>query len=265
MSASERTRKPAVAGTFYPADAEELAAAVDAALAAAVSLDEPAPKALIAPHAGYVYSGPIAGSAYARLAPFRSAIERVVILGPAHRVPVAGLAVSGADGFATPLGVIEVDTQARRRVLTLAQVRVDDDAHASEHSLEVHLPFLQRLLDCFRILPLVVGHAAPAIVADVLDLVWGGAETLIVASSDLSHYHDYATATARDQRTAAAIAALETEKIGPEDACGAYPVKGLLEAARRHGLVVRVLDLRNSGDTAGARSEVVGYGAFALS
>jgi len=263
VRAAARVRPPAVAGAFYPDDPAELAAAVDRALPAAPE-GEPAPKALIVPHAGYIYSGPIAGTAYARLVPLRDVIRRVVLLGPAHRVAVEGLAVSGAGAFATPLGTVEVDGEARRLVLTLPQVRVDDDAHAREHSLEVHLPFLQRVLARFRILPLVAGHAAPAAVSDVLDLVWGGPETLIVVSSDLSHYHDYETATARDRRTAQAIVAGALEKIGPEDACGAYPVKGLLEAARRHRLTVRLLDLRNSGDTAGPRDEVVGYGAFAL-
>jgi AmmeMemoRadiSam system protein B len=265
-----RVRPPAVAGTFYPGDSAELAAAVDRTLPALPvgsppgADAEPAPKALIVPHAGYVYSGSIAGTAYARLAPLRDVIHRVVLLGPAHRVPVSGLAVSGAGAFATPLGVVEVDDEARRLVLTLPQVRVDDAAHAREHSLEVHLPFLQRVLARFRILPLLVGHAVPDAVSDVLDLVWGGPETLIVVSSDLSHYHDYTTATVRDGRTAQAIVERALEKIEPEDACGVYPVKGLLEAARRHGLTVRLLDLRNSGDTAGPRDEVVGYGAFAL-
>ena len=263
MRAAVRVRPPAVAGAFYPGDPAELAAAVDRALPA-VPEGEPAPKALIVPHAGYVYSGAIAGAAYARVVPLRDVIRRVVLLGPAHRMPVNGLAVSSAGAFATPLGVVEVDDAARRLVLTLPQVRIDDAAHAREHSLEVHLPFLQRVLARFRILPLVVGHATPAVVSGVLDLVWGGPETLIVVSSDLSHYNDYDTATARDRRTAQAIVACAPERISPEDACGAYPVKGLLDAARRHGLTVRLLDLRNSGDTAGPRDEVVGYGAFAL-
>jgi hypothetical protein len=263
MAAGARVRRAAVAGTFYPDDPQALAAVVDRLLPPAPA-DEPAPKALIVPHAGYVYSGPVAGVAYARLRPLRGAIRCVVLLGPAHFVPVDGLAVSGADAFATPLGAVPVDDEARRRVLALPQVTVDDAAHAREHSLEVHLPFLQRLLAEFRILPLVVGVAEPAEVAEVLDRVWGGAETLVVASSDLSHYHAHETAAALDRRTAEAIVARAPERVGPEDACGAFPVRGLLWAARRRELDVRLLDLRSSGDTAGPRDEVVGYGAFSL-
>jgi hypothetical protein len=259
-----RIRPAAVAGRFYPGAPDELAAFIDRALPSAPP-DAPAPKALIVPHAGYPYSGPVAATAYARLRPLRETVHRVVLLGPAHFAPVRGLAVSGADAFATPLGTVEVDDALRRRVLALPQVEVDDAAHAREHSLEVQLPFLQRLLARFAILPLVVGHPTTAEVAEVLDLVWGGAETLVVVSSDLSHYHDHATATALDRRTAAAIVARAVESIGPDDACGAAPVRGMLEAARRRGLDVEMLDLRNSGDTAGPRHEVVGYGAFVLS
>ena len=172
--------------------------------------------------------------------------------------------MSGADAFATPLGTVEVDAGARRRVLALPHVTVDDAAHAAEHSLEVQLPFLQRVLCDFRIVPLVVGDADPAAIADVLDAVWGGPETAVVVSSDLSHYHDHTTATVRDRRTAAAIVVRAFERIGDDDACGARPVRGLLAAARRHALTVRLLDLRTSGDTAGPRHRVVGYGAFAL-
>jgi hypothetical protein len=256
-------RPPAVAGLFYPDDPVELAATIDRLLPEA-PVAEPPPKALIAPHAGYVYSGPVAALAYARLRPIRDRIERVVLLGPAHRVPLDGLAVTSAEAFATPLGLAEVDDDACRRVLALGPVRVDDAAHAEEHSLEVHLPFLQRLLARFRILPLVVGEAAPGAVADVLDLVWDGPETVIVVSSDLSHYHDYAAAAARDRRTAAAIVARAVDGVADHDACGARPVRGLLEAARRHDLAVHLVDLRSSGDTAGPRDRVVGYGAFVL-
>jgi hypothetical protein len=259
-----RIRPAAVAGLFYPADPGELGAVVDRVLDVTVPDDEALPKAVVVPHAGYVYSGPTAGVAYARLARLRGRVTRVVLLGPAHRAWVEGLAVSDADAFATPLGIIAVDDALRRRVLAHPAVRVDDRAHAAEHSLEVQLPFLVRTLGSFTLLPLAVGDARPAEVASVLDLVWGGSETLVVVSSDLSHYHDYATARARDARTAAAIVAGDDEAVSDDDACGARPIRGLLHAARRHGLSVRLLDLRSSGDTAGDRERVVGYGAFAL-
>lgn len=260
---SAQVRPPAVAGSFYPDDPAELAAAVDRVLGATPS-GEPAPKALIVPHAGYIYSGPIAGTGYARLRPLRDVVLRVVLLGPSHRVPVDGLAISGADAFLTPLGPVPVDDVARRAALAFPQVCIDDAAHAAEHSLEVHLPFLQRVLAHFVLVPLAVGEAAPSEVAEVLECLWGGPETLVVASTDLSHYHDYATAAALDRRTADAIVAGAVERIGDRDACGARPVRGLLEVARRRGLGVRLLDLRSSGDTAGPRDEVVGYGAFAV-
>ncbi len=259
-----RVRPPAVAGTFYPDDADVLAAEVDRFVRDA-SYDGAPPKAIIVPHAGYVYSGPIAGSGYAAVAPLRGAVSRVVLLGPAHRVPFAGLAVPSVDAFVTPLGPVEIDTLARDAALACEGVVVDDVPHAGEHSLEVHLPFLQRELGTtFRVLPLVVGQASPAIVAGVLDALWGGDETLIVVSTDLSHYERYESARAHDARTVAAILAGDVDAIGPYDACGAYPVRGVLAAARRHALDVRLLDARNSGDTAGSRDRVVGYGAFAL-
>jgi len=254
-----------VAGLFYPDDADELTATVARALDVAVPDAEPPPKAMIVPHAGYVYSGPTAGVAYARLGRLRDRIAHVVLLGPAHRVWVDGIAVSGADAFVTPLGLVSIDDALRRRVLAHPAVVTDDRAHAREHSLEVQLPFLQRTLDRFTLLPLAVGDARPEDVAAVLDLVWGGPETLVLVSSDLSHYHDYATARAQDDRTAAAIVARTPDAVSDDDACGARPIRGLLLAAQRHGLGVRLLDLRSSGDTAGDRDRVVGYGAFALS
>ena len=265
-----RVRPPAVAGSFYPADPVALASAVDRYLAEGrtrLGPPEPRtrPKALIAPHAGYVYSGPIAGTVYAALQPHVDGVERVVLLGPAHRVAVDGLAASAADAFATPLGEVPLDRVAVHDSLRHSQVRIADAAHAREHSLEVQLPFLQRLLGRFELIPFAVGAATHGEVAEVLDDLWGGAETLIVISSDLSHYYDYASATQMDADTAAAIEALHSERLGPESACGRIPVGGLLLAAQRHGLHARLLDLRNSGDTAGPRDEVVGYGAFALS
>jgi MEMO1 family protein len=257
-------RPAAVAGSFYPADPDQLRSEVDSFLDVAVSNGEAAPKALIVPHAGYLYSGATAGAAYARLKSQRETIERVVLLGPAHRVWVEGLATSSADGFETPLGVVPVDDELRRRALVLPQVRIGDRAHAAEHGLEVQLPFLQRVLERFAVLPLVVGDASVEDVREALERVWGGSETLIVVSSDLSHYHDYDTARRLDARTAAAIVAEESDAIADNDACGARPLRGLLEAAKQHRLGVRLIDLRTSGDTAGERDSVVGYGAFAL-
>jgi MEMO1 family protein len=255
------SRRPAVAGLFYPRDPRELKRMVDGYLAEASPEDTP-PKALIAPHAGFIYSGPIAASAYATLAEAHASITRVILLGPAHRVAVRGLAASSADRFDTPLGPIDLDRDAIDLALTLPQVRLMDEAHTLEHSLEVQLPFLQEVLDRFSLVPFVVGEASPGEVAEVLDLLWGGPETLIVISSDLSHYHAYATAQRLDAATTAAIEALRPDDIGYDQACGRIPVAGLLELARRRGLEARTLDLRNSGDTAGSRDQVVGYGAY---
>jgi hypothetical protein len=259
-----RVRPPAVAGTFYPDDAGTLAADVDRFVRDA-RYDGAPPKAIIVPHAGYVYSGAIAGSGYAAITPLRGTTTRVVLLGPAHRVPLAGLAIPSVDAFATPLGPVEIDAAARDSALACDGVVVDDAPHAPEHSLEVHLPFLQHELGTeFRVLPVVVGHAPPVMVARVLDTLWGGDETLIVVSTDLSHYENYESARAHDAHTVAAILAGDVDAIDPYDACGAYPVRGMLAAAQRHALDVRLLDARNSGDTAGPRDRVVGYGAFAL-
>lgn len=255
------TRPPAVAGSFYPAKTSELRATITAYLQG-VHAAGPAPKAIIAPHAGYIYSGPIAASAYAHLAEVRGTITRVVLLGPAHRVPLKGLAASSAEVFVTPLGTVPVDRQTLARVLALPQVWILDEAHALEHSLEVHLPFLQEVLGDLTLIPLVVGEATPEEVSEVLNALWGGAETLIVISSDLSHYYDYDTAWRFDQATSRAIEALRPQDIRAEQACGRNPINGLLCAARKHGLRARTVDLRNSGDTAGSRDEVVGYGAY---
>jgi AmmeMemoRadiSam system protein B len=258
-------RSPAVAGSFYPESPQRLAEAVRAYLEAGEAPAEAAaPKALIAPHAGYVYSGPTAGVAYARLAPARDRIERVVLLGPAHRVPVTGLAAPDVSAFATPLGEVPLDGASLERLLALPQVRSMNAAHAPEHSLEVHLPFLQIALGRFSLVPLVVGDAHPEEVAQVLEAVWNGPETLIVVSSDLSHYQDYATAQRMDAATARAIETLQPQEIHYDDACGRVPIQGLLLAARHKGLRAHTLDVRNSGDTAGPRDTVVGYGAWAL-
>jgi hypothetical protein len=257
-------RHAAVAGMFYPGDPRALAAEVRRHLAAAAARPHqgPPPKAIIAPHAGYVYSGPVAASAYVRLHPLRGRVRRVLLLGPCHRVAVRGLAVSAADAFATPLGPVAVDREAVQALLALPQVCEMEATHTDEHSLEVQLPFLQEVLGQFRLVPLVVGQATADEVAGVLERLWGGAETLIVISSDLSHYLDYDTARRVDQATCRAIEALDPAAIGHDQACGRIPVAGLLTVARRRGLAVETLDLRNSGDTAGDRRRVVGYGAW---
>jgi AmmeMemoRadiSam system protein B len=255
-------RKPAVAGLFYPNDPRALRAQLETLLAQVPETSSEAPKAIIAPHAGYIYSGPIAASAYARLKPVRGRIRRVVLLGPAHRVGFHGLARASAEYFESPLGRVRVDAEAMAQIADLPQVVLLDAAHANEHSLEVHLPFLQTLFDDFTLVPLVVGAASPAEVGEVIDRLWGGPETLIVISSDLSHYHAYATAQALDRNTSQAIERLRYEDIDHEGACGRTPMSGLLYVARRRGLSARTIDLRNSGDTAGPRDQVVGYGAY---
>jgi AmmeMemoRadiSam system protein B len=256
-------RPAAMAGSFYPGESSALAAEVATYLGAAPGSRAPAPKAIIAPHAGYMYSGAIAGSIYARLAPLEGKVKRVVLAGPAHRVYVVGAAVPSVEAFASPLGTIPVDREAIAAIRKLPFVEVSDAAHAREHSLEVHLPFLQSVLGPFSLVPIVVGDASPDEMAMLFDAVWGGPETLIVVSSDLSHYLPYESARGRDRDTARAIVALEATLV-PDEACGAAPINGLLRAARRHGMTAELVDLRNSGDTAGGRDRVVGYGAFAF-
>lgn len=258
-----RIRPAAVAGSFYPGSPATLAVEVAAYLARVDGARAPVVKAIIAPHAGYIYSGPIAASIYARVAPLRGKVSRVVLAGPAHRVHVPGAAVPSVEGFATPLGTVELDAEALAALRKLPFVEVSDAAHAREHSLEVHLPFLQTVLGSFRLVPVVMGDATPAQAARLFDTVWGGEETLIVVSSDLSHYLPYDAGRARDRATAAAILELDP-RLDPDEACGAAPINGLLEAARARGLGAELVDLRSSGDTAGDRDRVVGYGAFAF-
>jgi len=253
------TRLPAVAGAFYPASPDALGSSVDRLLAGALGRPE-RPKAIIAPHAGYVYSGPIAASAFALFAPHADTIRRVVLLGPAHRVFVEGLASPGVAALRTPLGDVAVDTLS----LDSLGIPASPLAHEREHSLEVELPFLQRIAPVAEVVPLVVGRARPTEVGRVLDALWGGPETVIVVSSDLSHFLPYDAGRTADRRTADRIVALDDHPLVGEEACGAAPINGLVWVARRRGLRAELLDLRSSGDTAGKRSEVVGYGAFAL-
>ena len=254
-------RPAAVAGLFYPEAPEQLRSAVERYVRDAPADDGPAPKAIIAPHAGYVYSGPIAGSAFRNLE--GAAVERVVLLGPAHFVPIQGLALPGHECYGTPLGPVEIDPGGAQASLRMPQVRVVPEAHAREHSLEVELPFLQALLGEFELVPLVVGQAEPDEVAEVLERLWGGPETLVVISSDLSHYLSYDAAQQADRRTADEILDLGGP-LRSVQACGAAAVNGLLAVARRRKLTPELLDLRNSADTAGDPSRVVGYGAFAF-
>lgn len=253
-------RQPAVAGTFYPGRASELAFDIDSMLeAAVVEPHEPVPKALVVPHAGYVYSGPIAASAYVRLRPAASRLRRVVLLGPAHREYVRGLVLPASDAFDTPLGRVPLDTETMER-LGLPR---SESAHLREHSLEVQLPFLLRVLPHFELIPIAVGDADIEEVASVIDSLWGGPETVVVISSDLSHYLPYAVGRAEDTKTAAHIVQLDVP-LDHDHACGATPINGLLVVAKRRGLSCKLLDLRSSGDTAGDRGRVVGYGAFGL-
>ena len=261
-------RSPAVAGTFYPADADALERQLTLFLSEAGNLHpnpaDPVPKAIIGPHAGYVYSGPIAARAYARLAAARGRITRVVLIGPSHYVAYKGLAVDTAEAWAMPNGTVALDTETIARLRQLPDVGELEAAYTREHALEVHVPFLQHVLGAFRLIPIVAGDTPPETVAALFEAVWGGPETLIVVSTDLSHYLDYAACQATDQRTAEAIERFDIAAIDSTGACGQVPTRGLLLAARRRGMTIERLDLRNSGDTAGPRDRVVGYGAWAL-
>ncbi len=266
---AQATRPPAVAGFFYPAEANTLQHDIDQFLLQAQPetplenlVDQPV-KALIVPHAAYTYSGAIAAVAYAQLLPYARQIRRVVVFAPAHRMAFRGLAIASADQFKTPLGIIPVDKTGRKQIVEgNDSVRILDEAFDQEHALEVQLPFLQRILADFTLLPVLVGDANPVEVRDVLNQCWGGQETLIVVSSDLSHFHDYRAAERMDSRTTAGIEALQPEGIGHGDACGRIPVNGLLLAAKEKGLQVKTVARCNSGDTGGDRQSVVGYGAY---
>jgi len=254
-------KRPVVAGMFYPGTARELSATLDELMQTASATSKERPYALIAPHAGYQYSGPVAASAYATLGPWANQIRRVVVLAPSHRIGFRGIATSSADVFQTPLGDIPVDCAAVKQLSTMSGVLRLDEAFAQEHALEVQLPFLQTVLAEFELVPLVVGEADIEDVSRIIDTLLSP-ETLIVVSSDLSHFLEYSTCQRRDLSTSALIENMQADDIGPYDACGAFPVRGLLKSARRHGWRVRTLDLRNSGDTAGDKSRVVGYGAY---
>ncbi len=253
-------RPAAVAGLFYPDDPAELSSTVDALLGAPHAPGR-VPKAVIVPHAGYAYSGPVAGGAYGWLGPQARSLRRILLLGPSHRVWFRGFAVPQAREFATPLGNVHVDGASLARLRHLPGVIFSDEPHALEHSLEVQLPFLQRVAPAAEIVPVVTGEATPAEVASLIDALWGDADTLIVASSDLSHYHSYHSAQTLDAATAQAVLDGREDLTG-EQACGCVVLNGLTHAVRSRSLRAELLDLRNSGDTAGDRARVVGYGAF---
>ena len=259
-------RPAAVAGMFYPDDPATLQQTVRGYFAEAPKApdpgEQPVPKIIVAPHAGHVYSGLTAAYAYNRIAPARDTIKRVVIMGPCHRVPVRGIAASGADAFATPLGNIPVDTETVRKIIRLPFVHISDEAHAEDHCIEVHLPFLQSLLGDFSIVPLIVGRVDPQQVAQLIEILWGGPETLILISSDLSHYLSYEQARRLDGMTRDAIERMAIDEIGDDQACGRYGLKGAMHVAKRRGLRAQTLDVRNSGDTAGSKDRVVGYGSW---
>lgn len=256
-------REPAVAGMFYSAEAEQLQREVSSLLGNAETESGPVPKAMVVPHAGYVYSGPVAAEAYRLLTPARRSIHRVVLFGPAHRVYLEGMAVPSADGFVTPLGTVPVERKIIADISEFPGVCVSDTAHKDEHSLEVQLPFLQSLLDQFQLVPIVVGQCEPNLVAEVMDALWGGPETLIVVSSDLSHYLPYDQAQQVDENTCRRILTKASTLTGDE-ACGAYALNGLMSTGHCKQLTVEAVDVRNSGDTSGQKDRVVGYGAFIL-
>ena len=259
-----RTRPAAVAGMFYAADPQQLSSEIHQFLSHAQANTTLIPKALIVPHAGYMYSGPVAASAYKLLEPLASQIKQVILLGPSHRVAFNGIATPDADFFETPLGTIKINTDFCEKAEQLPFVQKNKLAHKEEHSLEVHLPFLQSVLKNFELCPFVVGDCNRDNVAKLLNLFWNNKDTLFVISTDLSHFHNYDTATQQDLLTSRAIEALQPENIHYEDACGRNPLNGLLTLANQRQLKISCLDLRNSGDTAGDKDRVVGYGAYVV-
>jgi len=257
-------RAPAVAGLFYPANRDELVQLINTELSQVTLQAEHHPQAIIVPHAGYIYSAAIAASVFKCLQAFRTTIKRVLLMGPAHRVAFNGLALSSADFFHTPLGDIKIDTDGQQQLLNIPGVQLIDQAHENEHSLEVQLPFLQQVLDDFSLIPIVAGTASTELVAQVIDTLWDAKETLVVISSDLSHYHDYKTAQQLDNTTSKAILDLNYSAIESKNACGFTAVNGLLLFAKKYHLKPSIIDVRNSGDTAGDKKSVVGYGSYSF-
>jgi len=264
MSHYSKTRSPAVAGMFYPADPAKLRRQIDSFFIEDSNLAS-VPKALIVPHAGYIYSGMVAASAYERILPAKDNISRIVLLGPSHRVPLYGLAAPEVERFQTPLGEVDLDTSLIRQLVnSFSQVQISDLAHEEEHSLEVQLPFLQSVLADFYLVPLVVGDASEEQVAEVINHLWGEKDCCIVISSDLSHFHTYEQAKHLDLETAKTIESLEGSELPDHSACGRIPIAGMLSVARQRKMRIERFDLCNSGDTAGDHHQVVGYGAWGL-
>lgn len=260
---SYRVRPPAVAGAFYPADRPTLAGMVGRFLELTHARPVAGVRGIVAPHAGYIYSGPVAASAFRAAEGARDQVRRAIVFGPAHLVPITGIAAPSHEAFLTPLGEVPVDTAAVAELAAEGLVRIDDAPHAPEHAIEVELPFLLETLGPLPIVPLVFGRASDAEAIEVIRRLWDD-ETLLIVSTDLSHYLPYQTARLRDRRTATAIEALRPGEIGPDDACGHLALRAALALAREEGLRALQLDLRNSGDTAGDRARVVGYGAWAF-
>ncbi|GGO76089.1 MEMO1 family protein [Marinobacterium nitratireducens] len=256
------TRPPAVAGVFYPDDPVELGELIDRLLGDNAQRGQ-APRALVVPHAGLVYSGPVAARAYSLLRPWVSSFDRVLLLGPNHRVPLASMAVPSAGSFACPLGEMALDTETIADWVERGLLEYNDEPHRLEHCLEVQLPFLLRLKSDWKLIPVVVGQVATDRVAALVREALRNERTLVLVSSDLSHYHSYDTARRIDSVTSQRIERMEPT-LTPELACGCHALNGLLDAAGRQGLHIDRLDLRNSGDTAGPRDRVVGYGAYAI-
>ena len=255
-------RPPAVANQFYPGNPERLQQTV-ANLISASKRSALSPKALIAPHAGYMYSGPIAASAYTHLYNIAEPIKTGVLIGPSHRVRLEGLAASRAVCFETPLGDVRVNQEENARLMNRFEwVHYNDNAHALEHGLEVQLPFLQTMLDDFTIVPLVCGDSLPEQVSTVLNILGEDRKTFIVISSDLSHFHDYSTACFVDKVTTEAIETYTWEAINGKMACGHIAIRGCLQFAKKHHLRVYTVAQCNSGDTQGNKQKVVGYGAY---
>ncbi len=265
MTKDKTTRPPAVAGMFYPDDPVELQDQINHYLYEEADPGTQVPKAIIVPHAGYIYSGSIAAAAYRSIMQYRHVIRKIILLGPAHRVPVRGLALPTVDQFETPLDEVKLDVKTISSLVNdYPQITYSDLAHAEEHSLEVQLPFLQSILASFRLIPFVVGDATETEVAEVIEHLWGGDECLIVISSDLSHFHNYHKAVKLDQQTAELIEAFKGNELPERSACGRIPIGGLLRVARQRKMSIERFDLRNSGDTAGDKQQVVGYGAWGL-
>lgn len=269
MTNTTAVRVEAVAGTFYPGECQTLQTEVDSLLADASSSLSPVSfstqlKAIITPHAGYIYSGSVAAAAYKTLESIASMVTRVVLLGPSHQVGFRGLAYCSANYYQTPLGQIPIDQVSIDQIKSLPQTSELDNAHKDEHSLEVQLPFLQTVLGDFSLVPIVVGDANPNEVAEVIDALWGNEETLIVISTDLSHFLNYEQARKVDSNTCKAIEEFRYKDISYDDACGRTPLQGMLKTAQQRQLNITTLSVQNSGDTAGTKERVVGYGAWAI-